>query len=558
MNAKLSAKIYGSAVLFKKLDMLLMKIIIVGLPNLRYFFCKKLIGISIVCLGLVCAPGPSQAESADVVIYGSTPAGIMAAIAVKQAGLAPIILAEDQHTGGIMTSGLGASDHCHPRFVTGLSREFFRRIGKAYGKQILWRFEPQIAQRVFDTLLAEYNIKLVQATPVKTVTKSANRISEIMTQNGQKYSGQMFIDASYAGDLLARAGVSYRIGRESRSEFNEANAGIHPPLAKHQFPVAVSALAKKNQLLPGIQAGLEPFGNADDKTMAYNFRLCVTTRPDNMVPIPEPKNFNPLEYELLARWLEQQPNTRLKEIFLFLNIPNGKYDLNNNGPFSTDFIGGNWDYAEASYTEREQIVERHAEYTKGLFYFLRTSPRVPKRLRDLTAQLGLCKDEFIENEHWPPLLYVRVARRMQGRYMLTQNDMDSSVVQPDSVAIGVCPIESHSVQRVVLDGKVINEGWAAKRVTPYQIPYRSITPLDSEAENLLVPVAVSASHIAYSSLRMEPVFMALGEVAGLAAVEAIKELKTVQQIELTNLHATMRKRKMRINPPGRTSSKSNL
>lgn len=504
--------------------------------------------LTIILLLFTAIPAYPATEKSEIIIYGATPAGIMAAVTLTQKGYSPVIVEPSNYVGGIMTSGLGASDQCNGKYFGGLSKSYFKEIGSHYGKKISWRFEPHVGQKVFDSFIAKNKIQIVKNTRIIAASKKENQITAVQLDNGKTLEGKIFIDASYEGDLMALAKVRYKIGREGQKEFNEDLAGINLGVDRFMFPTPISPYFKDGTMIPGIQPKMGTLGDGDDKTMAYNFRLCVTTKEGNKAPIPLPKNYKKENYELLARWIRARPNVLIKQIILFLDIPNGKYDINNNGPFSTNLIGGNWEYPEGDYKKREEIKEQHAEHIKGLFYFLMNDERVPQRLRDTTKGLGLCKDEFVENNHWPHQLYVRVARRMIGNYVLTQNEMSSKVPQPDSVAIGVCPIESHTIQRVVYKETTLNEGNASKRVTPYRIPYRTITPQITDARNLLVPVALSASHIAYSSLRMEPVFMTLGETAGLAAELALKNNSAVQEISIPSLHKVMKERKMRFDP----------
>ncbi len=511
-------------------------------PVISLYKTATILLISVLLGGLTAC----REQSVDVLVYSATPGGIASAISAKRQGQSVIIVEPSQHYGGMLTSGLTASDHCNKKAVGGLAREYFKKVGQHYGKTIQWRFEPHVAGKILGEWLKEYSIPVVYSAALEQVNLQAGAIQEI-TAGGTKYKAKVFIDASYEGDLMARAGVPYRTGREAVSEYNEPSAGVHPFLDPQQFPVPVSAFGADGKVLPGVSAvPMAPLGTGDNKTMAYNFRLCITPKLDNQVPFPEPDHYDPMQYEILARWLQAQPRTGLKEIMHIFPVPGEKYDVNNRGPFSTDLVGGSWEYPEADAAGRAKIVERHKQYTLGLFHFLGNDPRVPGHIRTKLSKLGLCKDEFSDNDNWPYQLYIRVARRMQGAYVLNQNDMKLSVDQPDTIALASCPIESHLIERVAFEGQVKNEGYAASHVGIYRIPYRSITPAQSVLTNLLVPVAISASHIAYSSLRMEPVFMIMGESAGLAADLAIRGNKPVQAVSPAELRAALLNTKQRI------------
>lgn len=488
-------------------------------------------------------------EQYDLLIWGATPSGITAALTADELGLRTVLLSETQHVGGMMSSGLAASDHCNKKVVGGFARSFFKRLGEHYGKRIVWRFEPHVAEATFENLLAGSSVKLLRNQVLQEVAldSSATKVLSIRTGANTLHAAS-FIDASYAGDLMAKAGVPYTTGRESRDTFGEPDAGVHEIIEKHQLPAGISPYYKNGALLAGVVPTLAPFGSADDKTMAYNFRLCVTTRDSNKVPFPKPENYEASDYEILARAILKRRNMLIKELFEFLSLPNGKYDLNSKGGFSTDYIGGNWEYPDGDFETRQKIVVAHREYTLGLMYFLQTDPRVPGPLRQTANRMGLCKDEFVNNGNWPYELYVRAARRMKGDFVLNQNHMSSDVVHSDPVAVASCPIEARSVQRVVYDGMLVNEGWASKRVESYQLPYRVMLPPQSSVDNLLVTGAVSASHVAFSSLRMEPVFMALGESAAVAISLARSSERGLRNLPAKQLLATLSKRKQRLRP----------
>ena len=502
--------------------------------------------ISAIYLFLGTCYKSSANEPLDLIIYGATPAGISAAVTATELKMKVLLIEPTNYIGGIMTSGLGASDHCNKKAIGGFARKFFKLIGKEYDKSISWRFESKIASKVFNNLVEQNKINLIKNERLIEAKYENKKVVAIKGVSQKWHYAKYFIDASYEGDLMSASNVTYVIGRENKNKYNENNAGVQPFMAKHQFPVFISAYDSNGKLLSGISPNLNDFGTGDDKNMAYNYRLCVTNDKDNQAPFPSPANYNKEDYELLGRWLESSPSTFLRQILLFLPIPNNKYDVNNIGPFSTDFIGGNWDYPLANFEKRQKIVTSHKEYTIGLLHFLKTDQRVPNNIKVAINNLGLCKDEFTDNNNWPYQLYVRVAKRMLGEHVLIQQEMSSETKHVDSIGLASCPIESHSLQRVVVDGKVMNEGWAAKHVTPYQIPYRSIIPKSTEIQNLIVPVAVSASHIAYSSLRMEPVFMILGESAAVATKLALDSNNAVQNISIKKLRERLRARKQRL------------
>jgi hypothetical protein len=366
-------------------------------------------------------------------------------------------------------------------------------------------------------------------------------------ENGARFRGRVFADCSYEGDLMAQAGISYTYGREGVKDYGESLAGVRGHTRSHQFAVDIPARDADGKLLPEISA--EPKGepgSGDKRIQAYNFRVIGTNVPENRIPWEKPAGYDPKRYELLARYLKSiteylgRPPI-FNEVSLFRVIPNGKADLNNRGPFSTDYIGKNYAYPEGTYAERDRIWKEHIDYQKGFYYFLANDPRVPKPLQDEVRQWGLAKDEFTDTGNWPNQLYIREARRMQGEFVATQKDLQSDRTKPDAIGMGSYNSDSHNVQRHVAEsGIVLNEGDVQVPVEPYQIPYRVLVPKRSESDNVLVPVCFSASHIAYSSLRMEPQYMIMGHAAGIAAALAAKSNLPVQDVPVADLQKTLR------------------
>ena len=408
----------------------------------------------------------------------------------------------------------------------------------------MWVFEPHAAEQVFDAWVAEAQIPLVRNARLDRengVKKMEHHIRSITTLDGSTYRGQMFIDATYEGDLMAAAGVSYHVGRESQNTYDEKWNGVQVGVLHHQHYFAkpvdpyLTPGDSKSGLLPRINSAVPgSYGAADCKVQAYCFRLCLTNQPENRALFPKPADYDPQQYELLARVFD----TGWRETFTkFDPLPNHKTDVNNHGPFSTDNIGYNYDFPDASYERRRRIIQEHESYQQGLMYFLANDPRVPAEVRIKMSDWGLAKDEFLDNNHWPHQLYIREARRMVGQYVMTEKDLLKQKQTPDSVGMGSYAIDSHNVQRYVTpDGHVQNEGdIGVKTNGPYSIAYGSLIPQPSECDNLLVPVCVSSSHIAYGSIRMEPVFMILGQSAGTAASIAIDDHVSVQNVDYSKL-----------------------
>ncbi len=447
----------------------------------------------------------------DILIYGATPAGIIAAITASKHNRSVTLIEPSNHLGGMATGGLGLTDYGKEHTIGGRSRDFYERIGKEYGEEIGWFFEPHVASRVFKKLLKEAGpgrIQLIMKcaldrdTPIISKGHSLNQISTI---DGKTFEALQFIDCSYEGDLMASAQVSYRIGRESRDEFNESLAGVLDPRdetikqPKTTFPQSIDPWIipgePESGLLPGIQRiGLPKAGSADDLTQAYNFRVCLTTDPENQIPLSKPARYDAARYELFGRLLSAQPTIPLhcngwgkRGLLKISPLPGNKTDINDGCIFSTDHIGASFDWPEGSYEDRAQILQDHIDYTKGLLWFIASDPRIPHDIRKEFAQYGYPKDEYLEDDHFSPQLYVREARRLVGSYIMTQQDCWEDIHKEDSIGCGSYGVDSHHVQRLVIDGQIFNEGNFMYHATPYEIPYRAIIPQKKRCDQSLSP-----------------------------------------------------------------------
>ena len=520
--------------------------------------------LELVCFCPWLCHAEERAEFYDVVVYGATPGGIMAAIQVRRQGKTSIVLEPSRHAGGMTTGGLGATDIGNKAAIGGLAREFYRRVKRYYDQPQAWRFqqrdeyrsprqsaeedtfwtfEPHVAQWVLRTMMEEAGVPLrleQRLDRSRGVHKEGPRIKTIRMQNGAVYAARVFVDATYEGDLLAAAGVSFHVGREANAVYGETLNGVQTRMAvHHQLMPRVDPYVEPGNpasgLLPGVHAGPPgEEGSGDHRVQAYNFRLCLTDVPENSIPIEKPADYQPARYELLLRNFEAG-ETRVP--WSLTLMPNRKTDINNNHGFSTDNIGMNYDWPTADYARREEIFREHLSYTQGLLWTLAHHPRVPEHIRKEVSRWGLCKDEFVETGGWPPQLYVREARRMVSDYVMTQHNCQGRVVAEDPIGLAAYTMDSHNVQRYVdSNGFARNEGDVqVGGFPPYPISYRSIRPRKNECDNLLVPVALSASHIAFGSIRMEPVFMVLGQSAGSAACLAIEQQVAVQDIDYARL-----------------------
>jgi hypothetical protein len=524
----------------------------------------------------VCSAAPS---SADVLIYGCTSAGVSAAIQTTRMGKSVLMVCPEKHLGGLTAGGLGWTDSGNKNVIGGISREFYQRVWKHYqdpkawrwqtreqygnrgqgteaidqGARTMWIFEPHVAERIFEDWVKEAKVPIVRNAWLdreKGVKKQGDRITSIATLDGKTYVAKMFIDATYEGDLMAAAGVDYHVGRESTSKYGEKWNGVQTGVLHHRHHFGVLPKGISPYVVPGDpKSGVLPristeppgkYGEGDNKVQAYCFRMCLTKVPANRVPFPKPPGYDPKEYELLLRIFD----AGWRETFdKFDPIPNAKTDTNNHGPFSTDNIGRNWDYPDASYDRRKEIIREHITYQQGWLYFIANDPRVPEEVRKEMSQWGLAKDEFKDNGNWPHQIYVREARRMIGSYVMTENELLKRRPTPEPVGMGSYGIDSHNIQRYITpEGYVQNEGDIGVSTNgPYQIAYGSLVPRKGQAANLLVPVCVSSSHIAYGSIRMEPVFMILGQSAATAAALALDGNSAVQDVPYSKLEEQLRK-----------------
>jgi hypothetical protein len=529
-------------------------------------------------------------NSADVVIYGGTSAGVAAAIQSARLGKSVLLIEPGQRLGGLTTGGLGQTDIGNKQVIGGIAREFYRNIKVYYedpdnwiwqdrseyrdggqtrtgkGEDAMWTFEPSAALEVYHNMIGDLEIKVIYGQKLNRasgVEKVGGSISSISMESGENYRGKVFIDATYEGDLLAAADVSYTLGRESNAQYGETLNGIQASELGTTLLGGVSRNTANHNFIEGVDpyvvkgdpsSGLLPFiheggpgveGEGDKGIQAYCFRMTLTDHPENRIAFRKPENYNELEYELLFRNYEAAKGP-IEEMYSYgdplvpwinSEMPNRKTDTNNQKGFSTDFVGQNWDYPEASYEERERIIERHREYQKGLMWTLAYHPRIPEKVREKVSPWGTCKDEYEREDGWQQQLYIREARRMLSDYVMTQHNCEGIHVVEDPVGMAAYGMDSHNIKRYVNDrGFVANEGNVEAHVkAPFPISYRSIVPKKDECSNLLVPVCLSASHIAFGSIRMEPVFMVLGQSSAIIASLAIDEGKAVQDLDYPKL-----------------------
>lgn len=540
----------------------------------------KKISLFLTCfcffLSSFCNAKESKTYHADIIVYGGTSAAVSTAVQVKRMGRTVIIVSPDKHLGGMTSSGLGFTDTGNKAVIGGIAREFYQLLYQHYMKpeawkwqkqseygnkgqgnpaldgenRTMWIFEPHVAEEAFEKMISNNHITVYREEYLdreKGLISKNGQIISFTTLSSKIFKGKVFIDATYEGDLMAAAGVKYTVGREANSMYNEQWNGVQKA-AKHHghyFKANISPYKVSGDPSSGLLPRISPDypgedGSGDNKIQAYCYRLCLTKVPENKVPLTKPEGYDTLQYELLARLSEAS----WSEFFdKYDPIPNAKTDVNNHGPVSFDNIGMNWDYPEATYDRRKQILREHELYQRGILYYMATQPRVPEKVRKAMNEWGFAKDEFADNNNWPYNIYVRESRRMLGKYVMTENDVLGKREVPQSIGMGSYTMDSHNVQRYVTkEGFVQNEGdigVAAK--SPYRISLGSIMPKKEECSNLIVPVCVSSAHIAFGSIRMEPVFMILGQSAGTLASMAVAEKKNVHDITYEALKARLLK-----------------
>jgi len=511
--------------------------------------------VSFFFLLLLTFRSEGMTDTYDVVIYGGNSAGIIAAIQCMRMGKSVILIAPSKHLGGMTSNGLSCVDITNATLIGGLAREFFHRVWVHYlnpqnwqwekphyiKSQALnsiktqWILEPHVAEKIFNEMLDEARVPIVFNERLERkngIRKENQNIIYVVMESGRIFFGKFFIDASYEGDLMEAAGVSYIIGREPNNLYNEQSNGIHPK--KHMYlhidPYIIEGDTNSG-LLPRIFPSLGgEIGQGDNGVQAYNYRVCLTNVASNAIRIEKPENYHEIDYEILFRAIAA--GKRHRHFFKQTFLPNKKIDANNSGPISTDYIGRSWEYAEADYQMRERIAHEHEMWQRGLLWTLQNHPRVPEKVREFYAPWGLPKDEFIDNGHWPYELYVREARRMVSTVVITENTAKGKEGLPsDAIGIAAYHLDAHPVKYYIDEnGMLRTEGGIYQKVKPFLISYRAIIPRAEECQNLLVPVCLSASHVAFGSIRMEAVFMVLAQSAATAACLAIDHHRSVQNI----------------------------
>jgi len=518
--------------------------------------------------------GSKDIYEADVIVYGGTSSAVTAAVQVARMGKSVIIVSPDKHLGGLSSSGLGFTDTGNKSVIGGLAREFYQLIYQHYQKpeswkwqkqseygnvgqgnpaidgenRTMWIFEPHAAEEAFETLIRQSDIKVYRDEWLDRQTGTDERngtIISITTLSGKTFTGKVFIDATYEGDLMASAGVKYTVGRESAQKYNEEFNGVQKGVYHHRHyfqsdidPYIIQG-DPSSGLLPGISAEVPgDNGSADDKIQAYCFRLCMTKAGENTIPVTRPEGYDSTRYELMGRVAASGWNEYFDK---YDPIPNLKTDVNNHGPVGFDNIGMNYDYPDATYERRKEIIGEHTLYQKGLLYFIATDRRIPPAVREEMNKWGLAADEFKDNGNWPYNIYVREARRMSGVYVLTEDDVFGRREVPQSIGMGSYAMDSHNVQRYVTPGGYVqNEGdIGVTPQKPYRIDLGTIMPQRDDCSNLLVPVCVSSSHIAFGSIRMEPVFMILGQSAGTVAAMAVENGKSIYDIPFEEIKSKL-------------------
>jgi len=516
---------------------------------------SRMLVMTVLLLWSLAAYGTEPIKT-DVCVYGGTSGGVIAAVQAARMGKSVALVVVDSHLGGMTSGGLGQTDigRFGDSYIQGLAREFYVRVGHKYQTGAKFTFEPHVAESVFNELVREAHVQVYTNKELAAVSMAGQSISAAQMSDGTVFQAKVFIDASYEGDLMARAHVSFTVGRESTNAFHEDYNGVRPPnTGGHQFgnlhvdPYRVPGNPASG-LLPLIQNKTAVAGAGDQLVQSYNFRMCLTRTATNKIDITAPANYSTNQYELLARYIQAMEVAGRKiSLATFMNIglmPDGKTDINNNGPVSTDFIGESTPYIEADSTTRRQIWLAHKNYLQGFLYFLATDLRVPENVRASMSSYGLCKDEFTDTAGWPFQLYVREARRMISDYVMTQSNCLGLVVAPDSVGLAAYAMDSHNCQRIAVNGRVENEGDTYNLTNlpeVYPVSYRSLVPKSRECTNLLVPWCLSATHIAFGSIRMEPVFMILAQSAATAACMAIDNGVAVQNVNISELQERLLK-----------------
>ncbi|HEY4355612.1 MAG TPA: FAD-dependent oxidoreductase [Acidobacteriaceae bacterium] len=500
-------------------------------------------------LGTIASAQP-QTPSADLIVYGGTASGVITAYTAAKQGYKVVLLEPGGHLGGMVTGGLSATDTAYFPIIGGYAREFYRQAAAHYNVHTLsrhddWLSEPHVGEEIFQRWLKDAGVEIQlheRLSEKRGVSRHGTHLLSIETEDGKRWAGKVFADCTYEGDLMAQAHVRYTVGREGMEVYKEDLAGVRTETPLHQFQWKIAGRDAHGRLLPEI--GAQPMGTqgaGDRKVQAYNFRLILTDDPANRLPWAMPKGYDGRRFDLLAEYLQQWKTHKgkdpgFRDVTNPVMIPHRKADFNNQGAFSTDYLGKSWTYPDANYAERQRIWDDHMLYTQSFFWFLASDPRVPKSLRDEANQWGRAKDEFADSDHWPSQLYIREGRRMIGQYVMRESDLQTDRVKPDSIAMGSYNSDSHNVQRVLLpDGSVRNEGDVQVPVRPYEIAFGAMIPQRDQTDNLLVPVCLSASHVAYSSVRMEPQYMMIGQAAGDTAVLALRSGKSVANVSIPQL-----------------------
>ncbi|HEX7197119.1 MAG TPA: FAD-dependent oxidoreductase [Candidatus Limnocylindria bacterium] len=494
-------------------------------------------------------------DQADVAVYGATAGGVMAAIGAAEEGAHTILVSANAHVGGMVSGGLGKTDiERQERIIGGLAARFFALVGAHYGEAAAYRFEPSVAERTLRGMLAAAGVAVVQDAPLADVHATGGRIDAISLHGHDPIAAGVLIDASYEGDLLRAAGVSHAIGREGRVRYGERLAGRVELLPNpHQFRRGISAFDRAGELLPGVRPydQLVPTGAGDGLIQSYCYRVCLTDDPARRIPFGPPPGYDPQRYAILERYLAALGDeATMPDVLGIGRTRNGKTDVNSGGPVSTNLLGASQGYPTAAPDERARIADDHRTWAQGLLYLLSTDAAVPSRIRDELGAFGLPDDEFTDTGHWPHQLYVREAARMLGEHVLTEHDLRSNGSVPDAIGMGGYNVDVREVQWVAapiyrfpeVHPEVMVEGYLSVPVEPYSIPYRSLLPRRDECANLLVPVCISASHVAFSSFRMEPQYMIAGESAGVAAAMAARAGVGPHDVDTDGLVSRLRAR----------------